>query len=148
MKQENVILSKVCQSFRYLNLVTFFCVPQFSFVDVAIQRLVHCHIKTLKILRAQNKALVKPTFVQFKDYKKKDLKRTYLPITTLKGHSKVGILAVPKPPKQLTDMYEDLKDKYLKSEYKTFLEKFTQDQNLDWMPIHKKALELDILQNT
>lgn len=141
MKQENVILSKVCQSFRYLNLVTFFCVPQFSFVDVAIQRLVHCHLKMVRIIKSKNKALVKPSFIMFDEYRKKKIQTKFLPITTAQEKNKIGLLAVPKPPKELTDMYEKLKDTYLKSEYKSFLDKFNNEANLNWLSQNKAITE-------
>lgn len=123
MTKANKIISMISQSFRFMRLVTFFCVPDISFVDVHVRKLVHCWLITEGIDYKRNICYLSPKLMKSNQYTGKVLPSSFY-VRNHKGEvqrmSKVGVC---KPPELFIKKYESQKEQYIKA----ILAKFQQE---------------------
>ncbi len=116
-KELNKMLSAVFQSFRFLNLIILFSVPDTSMADVHIRSLTHYLIEmTDGIDRENGRSFAKPFIMEFQ---RNDEPRAVYPVFHIPG---VGIrqlrsIAFNRPSQSLIDAYEAKKKAWLTALY-------------------------------
>lgn len=125
----NRVINYVLQTFRYKNLIVFFCLPSFSFLDSDTRKLVHAIFETKKIDKGRKVVLLKPRFTQIDPVTGK-MYLKYLRVKNNNAMVPLKLVEVPKPSDELIalylqkkkkftgDLYTELSDKLLKHELK------------------------------
>lgn len=107
----NILFNSFLQTTRHRNQVLIMTTPYFSFLDVASRKLVHIQMDMQYINFQTKQAVVKPYFMQVNSRTGK----IYFKLLRYKVDDKVKKLSgwvVPHPPKEVTEEYEKLKEKY------------------------------------
>ena len=110
----NKALQFILQSFRNLNIIVLFNVPHFSFFDKTARMLMHSHFQTVKINKRKGICILKPYFLNISQQTGK----IYTKWLRIKNHGKVvkiTRLNIAKPSQYLLDVYEDMKDRFVKT---------------------------------
>jgi len=117
----NKALSYVTQTMRFKNQIIIITVPDFSFIDVQVRKLVHVLITTKTIDFKRNLAIVRPLQISVRSSDGKTFKTYPRYYTGDKGYRKIEELAVRKPPAKLVHAYEKKKLAYTEDLYKGLL---------------------------
>src|SRR6266566_1433518 len=116
-KELNKMLSAVFQSFRFLNLIILFSVPDTSMADVHIRSLTHYLIEMVDDIDAETgRSIAKPFVMEFQ---RNDEPRAVYPVFHIPG---IGIrqlktIAFNRPSQSLIDAYESKKKAWLMQLY-------------------------------
>ena len=117
----NKALSYVTQTMRFKNQIIIITVPDFSFIDVQVRKLVHVLITTKTIDYKRNLSIVRPLQISVRSSDGKTFKTYPRYYSKEKGYRKIEELAVPKPPAKLVHAYERIKLAYTEDLYKGLL---------------------------
>lgn len=123
----NKVLSMIVQSFRFMNLVVFFCLPDISFVDIHLRKMFHCHFVTKSIDKQKNICYLQPYKITT-DQMTGELKRQ--PFRDIAGynHFVVRQFGVNKPPEHILADYEKNKKDYMSKFYNKLKNEILGDQ--------------------
>lgn len=115
----NRIVNYVMQTFRKENLIVFFTVPYFQFLDSDTRKLVHALFETKKINYKTNLSTIKPFIVQINSETGK-MYRKYLRIRNNVSNSIVPVkrITVEKPDEAILKIYESQKDEFTQELYR------------------------------
>jgi len=106
----NKVFNLLVTTFRHRNLSLFFCTPFESLLDKNTRKLFHVRIETLSKNLADKTCRLKPRFLEYSDYKNDPYRKQLIVVRRKKkGPSQVDKLFfwdVPKPDKELIDLYE------------------------------------------
>lgn len=120
MSKMNVAMSKLVQSFRFMNLVVWLALPNIGFTDTHLRAMAHCHFVTTKIDKKRQLCYLKPYNLRDNQYTGK-ITRSLMRVITKAGEVKViGHIGVPKPSRSISDEYEKNKHEYMKALYVDF----------------------------
>jgi DNA-binding CsgD family transcriptional regulator len=118
-QKTNILMGFVLQTFRYMNYIVIFNVPDLNFVDVTIRRLIHFHWETSGINYQKKVSYIKP-FVIDNNQRTAKMYYKYLrykhPHEKPKALAKVGFRLVEDA--QLLADYERKKREYTNKLYK------------------------------
>jgi|2_EtaG_2_1085320.scaffolds.fasta_scaffold06200_2 predicted Zn-ribbon and HTH transcriptional regulator/RNase adaptor protein for sRNA GlmZ degradation len=128
----NKLINYVLQTFRHKNLIVFFTVPDFSFIDAQTRKLIHCLMEVERIDRKRNSCIIRPLFIQNNSRSGK-LYFKYLRAIVESKLVKIRKIAVKKPSKELLKEYEKSKDKFTK--------KLNKEITLDFKAEKKKLVK-------
>jgi len=103
----NKMINYILQTFRHQNLIVFFTVPDFSFVDSQARKLFHCYIETVSIKKRERKVVVKPLLLQ----NNPKLGKVYYKYPIIEG-SKITRLEISMPSLNLRRAYEKKKQEF------------------------------------
>lgn len=124
MTKQNKIMSMITQSFRYMRLCVFFLAPNKSFIDLAIRKLIHCHLQTITIDRSRQLGIMRVRLISVDE---KTGKITYNALNIrdkkTKDSTHLDLIALPKPAEQFLIKYEEFKDKNVKDKLGEFQNK-------------------------
>lgn len=106
----NIQINFILQTFRYRNLIVFFCLPDNSFLDSAARKLFNLYIQPLRKLKERKLLLAKPMLISTNPYTGKIYNHylRYRDSDTSKKHI-MRTLHVPLPSVQLRHAYEKKK---------------------------------------
>lgn len=113
----NKALGQLISTFRNQRLVVFFCVPYLEMIDKQSRVLFHGEFKVLGFDRSSGITKIKPRFLEY-NKKKNDFYRKRLIIIWKEGikskmnRTKLSIWEIPKPSKEVRDVYESKKKKF------------------------------------
>jgi adenylate kinase family enzyme len=115
----NQVVNAVLQVFRKENLIVFFTLPYFSFLDSDARKLVHAVFETVGIDRERNEVIIKPKLVQVNQDTGKMYKK-YLRVKA-NGNGLVPIenIRLKLPDAEKLKEYEDKKDVFAQALYKS-----------------------------
>ena len=117
----NKALSYITQTMRYKNQIIIITVPDFSFIDVQVRKLVHMLVVTGHIDRRNKVNIVKPFQIRVRANDGKVF-RTYPRVyNKTKGYVKIQEVAVHLPSVKLRHEYEKLKRAYTEQLYGTLV---------------------------
>jgi biotin operon repressor len=147
MSVKNRVVGWLAQTFRNLKQIVFFTVPSISFMDASIRKMLHFYLETVMIDRNKSCCIIKPLFMQYNSR----MDKVYYHNLTFPDHDgmiqEIDLMAVPKPPKEFADMYEDKKSKFTKAlnlEIQATLERLDEKENphKELTPRQQKILNL------
>ncbi len=116
-KELNKMLSAVFQSFRFLNLIILFSVPDTSMADVHIRSLTHYLIEMVDDIDAETgRSIAKPFVMEFQ---RNDEPRAVYPVFHIPeiGIRQLKTIAFNRPSQPLIDAYESKKRAWLTALY-------------------------------
>jgi hypothetical protein len=110
---QNRLLSHVSQTFRFMNYAVIFTVPNVTFVDVAVRRLIHAQIET-KSINYKNKTSKVVWLEILANPGEEKAGKAYPRIDTADGRSgPITRMNIGKPSQRLTEPYEAARKKYI-----------------------------------
>lgn len=116
MTKFNKVLSMIVQSFRFMNLVVFFCLPDISFIDIHLRKMFHAHFITNRIDKRRQICYLKPYRLETDQFKG-ELKHRPFKDQIGEDHFIIREFGVIKPPKELLEDYERCKKEYMAKFY-------------------------------
>lgn len=110
----NKMLNFLLQTFRHKNIILFLTAPYGDFVDSASRKLFHAEFETVSINKELKKCTIKPKLLQYNSSNKKWY-RKYLRVIKEEMLVKIKRWAIPKPSKEIINVYEEKKEKFTDS---------------------------------
>jgi hypothetical protein len=137
----NKLLNQLLSTFRHKQFILLINSPYSDFCDSQTIKLLHAEFEILGIDFDKEETILKPQIIQYNSRKKKFYYK-YLRIRNARGQvSRVNKWRIPKPPKWLTDGYEEKKTSFTANLNKS-IEKQLQDLEGDDVTEVKKELTL------
>jgi len=108
MSQQNVAMSTVIQTFRFLNIPLIWTVPHIAQIDINARRLMHGHM----VAKSWNKSTEETRITYYHirtphaGSQEQEIKRTLPRVRTGKSIAKIREFFIDKPPANLVDIYE------------------------------------------
>ena len=114
--EANKVFNYLLTTFRHRNLTLFFCTPFETLLDKNTRRLFHARFETKSIDKKNNLCVLKPRFIEHNEDKGKEYRKRIL-IQSKDGygtHTQVRYddWKVPKPSKELIEVYEKKKREF------------------------------------
>jgi len=107
----NRMVNFLLQTFRHQRLILIMTVPYMDFIDASTRKLFHAEFLTQSIDYELKVVKLKPQLIQYNSRTKKFYYK-YLRVRTKLGVSPVKIWNITKPPQDLIDRYEEIKQKF------------------------------------
>lgn len=107
--EANKVFNYLLSTFRHRNLTLFFCTPFEKLLDLNTRRLFHCRMETLSINRNNQTCRLKPRFIEYSDFKSEAYRKQLIVMFKDEERSqsrKLFYWDVPRPSKELEDLYE------------------------------------------
>lgn len=120
---QNKLFNYVLQTFRHKNIGVIFTTPGTRLIDSNARILLHSYMETRKILKQENKCLVKVYNFQYNSILDKIYRKSPSFYNDDGEISYLESLKVPLPPKKIIRDYEKAKNKYTKQLNTETLEK-------------------------
>ena len=137
MSYSNRLIHAVAQTFRHKNYVVIFTVPDLSFIDSGVRKLLHGFFETKYINFINDICVLRPYFLE-KNQRTGDIFYKYH--TTSSGN-KIDELECLKPPESFINSYELKKEEYTIALNQNILKDLSSDEG-----IHRKGILTDIQQ--
>lgn len=118
----NRMINYILQTFRYKNLVVFFCLPHFTFLDADTRKLVHAVFETKKVDRIKKVVLIKPLFIQTNN-RTGQMYFKYLRVKHKGKLTPIKVIEIPKPSDELITLYKQKKENYTTNLYEEIITK-------------------------
>lgn len=126
----NKSINYLLQTYRNMNLIGFFTLPYFTFLDNNSRKLMHSLMQTQGIDRAEKSCILKPFILHISQQSGKQY-NPYLKVKSANGQTlKVQRLKIPLASARLIELYEEKKSK--------FTEKLNKDIESKLDTAHKK----------
>ena len=114
--EANKVFNYLLTTFRHRNLTLFFCTPFESLLDKNTRRLFHARFETMSINKNTQTCRLKPRYIEYSDFKAEAYRKQLIIVSKDdKGNNKSQKLFywdVPRPSKELEDLYEEKKLKF------------------------------------
>lgn len=120
--ETNRVINYLLQTFRHRNFVLIFNSPYMDFIDAATRKLFHAEFETLRIDYEREKVILKPSLIQYNSRRQKFYYKFLRLAIKGQGVFPIKTWGVPKPPKKLTEEYEDIKLKFTQGLNRDILE--------------------------
>ncbi len=109
----NKLINHLFTTFRRENLIIFFTTPYSDFVDSSLRKLFHAEFLVAGIDQKKGTCRIKPEHIQYNARIQKYYHKRLMRINPKsKLLSKISFWQVPKPSKELSDLYEAKKKKF------------------------------------
>jgi len=132
MSKVNLAINYVLQSFRSLNIILLLNVPYVSFVDKSIRMLQSCIFEIDKVDKSAGKTYIKPYFIQVNQWSGKVYKK-WLRLKDKRTSKiiKVTRVCINRPSKEIVDVYEPMKEKFVRDTIQKGLDDVNIQKNAD-----------------
>jgi len=119
----NRVIHNILQTFRSMNLIVFFTVPYFSFIDIGARKLLHSKIHTQRVNIRDKTCILKPFLLQVNQDTGK-IYRKYLRVRGQAGGlTPVERMCLPIPKDEIRIPYEIKKKKFQEELNKKMIDK-------------------------
>lgn len=107
----NKMMNYLLSTFRHQNIILIFCSPYVDFLDSQSMKLLHCIFECVGVNKRKEMSRVRPKIQQYNSY----MRKTYQhPLYVIRGKKTIPLRDwyIPKPPKDLIDLYEEKKTEF------------------------------------
>mgnify|MGYP003132758359 CR=1 FL=1 len=110
--EANKVFNYLLSTFRHRNLTLIFCTPFETLLDKNTRKLFHARFETMSINRKGNSCKLKPRYIEYSDFKAEPYRKQLIVFYKEGDNNKSSKLfywEVPKPNKNLIELYEQKK---------------------------------------
>jgi len=111
--EANKVFNYLLSTFRHRNLSLFFCTPFESLLDKSTRKLFHLRIETMGVNKNTQTSRLKPRYLEYSDFKTDPYRKQLVVMFKDKNGNnqqrKLFYWDVPKPSKELIELYEQKK---------------------------------------
>ena len=110
--QANKMFLYLISTFRHQNIIVLFNMPYQDYFDSSSMKLIHAKFQSKGWSRKTLQTYLRPTLLQYNDKVSKFYEHNLYVIQNNRAHKFAGLWGVPKPPKRILEVYEEMKEEF------------------------------------